>query len=333
MLSDRILIPKELARHRFVDDGDRRRRAGVCGIEAAAAANRDAHRLEVVVHRAAELHFRQLGGGQRIALALQRGRHRRAAERHTGGAPDRHHAGQRFHPREEVPIEHEAIGVADQVRRQVHLPGEHSLGLEARIDVRHRHEAAQQQPGSGRDRDGERDFGDHECGAGAASEPAPNGSAAGVLQAGLRVDRRRAHRRQHAHEEAGEDRRERRRQQHAPVDRDFVDARDVGRRQRDERGQRRPHHQQTGDPRNGREQQAFGEQLSRDPRPASPQRDASRQLLFTGDAAGEQQIRDVHRRHDQHERDAGEQDHQRRTDRPDGLIDRWARRLRSSPCS
>ena len=286
VLSDRILIPKELARHRFVDDGDRRRRAGVGGIEAAAAANRDAHRLEVVVHRAAELDFRQLGGGQRMALALQRGRHRRAAERHTGGAPDRYHAGQRFHPGEEVAIEREAIGVVGQVRRQVHLPGEHSLGLEARIDVRHRHEAAQQQPGAGRDRDGERDFGDHECGAGAASESAPNGSAAGVLQAGLRVDRRRAHRRQHAHEEAGEDRGERRRQQHPPVDRDFVDARDVGRRQRDERGQRRPHHQQTGDARRGREQQAFGEQLSRDPRPREPPAPRESQAPFHGRRCG-----------------------------------------------
>ena len=65
---------------------------------------------------------------------------------------------------------------------------------------------------------------------------------------------------------------------------------------------------------------------------AGAQRGARRQLLFARDAARQQQIGDVHRRHDQHEADAGEQDHQRRPDRADRLIDRAARRWRSSPC-
>jgi hypothetical protein len=62
------------------------------------------------VHRAAELDFGQLGERQRMALALQRGRDHRAAERHARGAADRHDTRQRFHPGEEVAIELEAIG-------------------------------------------------------------------------------------------------------------------------------------------------------------------------------------------------------------------------------
>ena len=79
---------------------------------------------EVVVHRAAELHFGQLGGRHRPAFDLHRRRHRRAAERHARGAADRDDAGQRFHAREEVPVEREAIGVVGQMLRQVHLPGQ-----------------------------------------------------------------------------------------------------------------------------------------------------------------------------------------------------------------
>ena len=210
------------------------------------------------------------------------------------------------------------------------------LGLEARIDVHHRHEAAEQQTGSGRDRDGERDFGDHECGARAASECrsrrlprlASCRLACGLMSPSSAPAARPTRRPVRIVVSDAD-------QQHAPVDRDFVDARDVGRRQRDERlVQRRPHHAaDRAIPAGGREQQAFGEQLSRDPRPASAQRGASRKLLFTGDAARQQQVRDVHRRHDQHERDAGEQDQQRRTDRRRPSDRSMARRWRPSPCS
>ena len=54
---------------------DQRRGWPVGWSEAPSAADGNAHRLEVVVHRALEQHFRQLGNRQRHALALDRRRH------------------------------------------------------------------------------------------------------------------------------------------------------------------------------------------------------------------------------------------------------------------
>ena len=76
------------------------------------------------------------------------------------------------------------------------------------IDVGDRHEAAEQQHRSGRDGDGERDFRNHQAGAGAAAKRAADGAAAGILQARLRIDARRAQRRQDTHEDARQHRRQ-----------------------------------------------------------------------------------------------------------------------------
>ena len=181
------------------------------------------------------------------------------------------------------------------------------------IDVGDRDEAAQQQDGAGGDRDRERDFGDDQRGARAAAKRAADGAAAGVLQAGLRIHARRAQRRQDADQHAGDHRRHAGGEQHAPVDADFVHARRC--RPARARSARCTVHHITTMP--TRPPAIANSTLSvsncramRDA--AGAERGARRQLLLARDAAREQEVGDVHRRHDQHERDAGQQDHQRR---------------------
>ncbi len=162
VLANRVLIGPEAPGHRLVDHRHARRRRSVVGGEATAAKDRDAHRVEVVVHRAPELDLGQLGLRNRAPLDLDQRGHGRAAQREPRGATDLQHAGQSLNAREEVAIERAAVVRVLQPHRDVHLPGQQVLGLKSRIDRDHSDEAADEQSGAGGERNRQRHLGDDE---------------------------------------------------------------------------------------------------------------------------------------------------------------------------
>ena len=85
-----------------------------------------------------------------------------------------------------------------------------------------------------------------------------------------------------------------RHQQHARVRRDFLHARQIGRRER-RRATETPQRARSKarDPARHGEEQAFGERLLNHARAAGAERDARGQLLLPRDAAREHEVRDV----------------------------------------
>ena len=122
-------------------------------VELAAAQQRDAHRLEVVVHRAAEFDFRPFARRQAASLDADLRRHVRAAERQPCRSAGRGHARQRVEAREQRGIERAALIGGLVAAGQRNLQREQVVGAEARIDREHRQEAAEQQARTQREHD------------------------------------------------------------------------------------------------------------------------------------------------------------------------------------
>ena len=141
--------------------------------------------------------------------------------------------------------------------------------------------------------------------------------AALALQRPLQVHAPGLKRRHHAEEQAGTDRHDQRDRQHAEIDGDVGDARDVGRRERDEHPNTQHGQSRAKRRRNHGEQKAFGRELTHQPRPGRPKRGAHGHFAAARRAARQEQVGHVRARDEQDEAHGGQQHEQRRTDRPE----------------
>jgi hypothetical protein len=159
-----------------------------------------------------------------------------------------------------------------------------------------RAEAADEQPADGEQEERQRELSDHER---VAEARARGGTAvAAVLQPRQHVGAGGVQRRREAEDDPRPDGDEHREGQHAQVGRRVEP--DGQRERRDE--VRRPERREHG--RDGaaeREEHALGEELPDDAPPARAEREADRDLAAPPDRAGEEQVRDVHRRDEQHD--------------------------------
>jgi hypothetical protein len=203
-------------------------------------------------------------------------------------------------------------GLVVRVRRlrQREAERERALRVEAGVDVSQQREAPDQQPRPGEQHHRERDLADHERRAQADARPAQDAAAALAQRLRRRAP---AHleRGQRAEEQAGRERDERRERQHAAVDPDLGQARHALRLERQQRVDQAPGEERAERAAYQREQQALGEQLAHDAAAARPERRAQRELALARADAREQQVRDVHARHEQHQPDRAEQHEQR----------------------
>jgi hypothetical protein len=113
-------------------------------------------------------------------------------------------------------------------------------------------------------------------------------------------------RRRQPEEEAASDAHDSGEEKHAEIDADLVEARNVARTEPHEeiRAPEREDHAQRAA--RSRQQEALGHELPRQTEASRPERGPDRHLLAAGGGAGEQEVGDVRRRDQKHERDRTE---------------------------
>jgi hypothetical protein len=121
-------------------------------------------------------------------------------------------------------------------------------------------------------------------------------------------------------EQAGEQHRREGEEQHSTVDRDFVEARQVGRQQRQEGGQTDGGERHAERAAEHRDQQALGDQLSGDPSRGGAQSAPHGELGSSCPAAHELQAGDIEDGDQQDQGDAGEEDAEGAARRLDDIL-------------
>ena len=194
--------------------------------------------------------------------------------------------------------------------RQREIDGEHAARRVAEIDRLQCQQAARHEPGAERQHHRQGDLTDDER----APQPRMAGAherAGALLHRGREVDAANLKRGSNPEEQPGGDGRHQGKRQHRGVDGDAIEQQDVA---GNEAGNR------LGDPvGNGdaddraaeREQQAFGEQLSRDAETRAAEREANADLLLPRETSRQQQAGDVAAADQQQAEDGAEEKHQR----------------------
>ena len=314
VLADWIVAAEHATRHRLVDDDRGRAVRAVLGSEAAAPADGNAHGREVVVHGAPELHFGQVRDRHVLPLDLYAGGDAGAAERDARGAADGRHAGNPLQPFEPLGV----VGAPGVRRREpvrdAHLQREQVIGTESRVEGHHRREAAQQQAGTHAQDHGERQLGDDQRGAHPVPRAGTDRTATGFLQRGPQIGARGEQRGHDTDQGAGDERHPEGHEQHGRVWRHFLHARQVRRRQRDQRLHAPAHHDQPQQASGQCQQQTLRQRLLHQARPSGAERRPHRQFLLPAHAARQDEVGDVDASHQQDHRDTAGQDQQRRAD-------------------
>ena len=145
-------------------------------------------------------------------------------------------------------------------------------------------------------------------------------TAAAVAERGRHPRRARAQSRQHAEQQSRQHRHEGGKRQGRAVDADFIETRDAGRPDRDQRANARVREQHARRTAHERQHRALDEHLPDEPGPAGPERHANRVLLAAAFRSNQQQVGDVAACNEQDESDGSEHDQQRLAGVADDLL-------------
>ena len=205
-------------------------------------------------------------------------------------------------------------------RRRLHARREHAVGVESRIDVLQAHEAANQETRADEQNQRQRHFRDDEP---AENAPRPRPAAVAAAFAKRLIDRARRHDRRHeAEDQARGEGDGHRHGEHRQVERDLIESRHryaIG-NERDQPAVKRKRQRQPGDAARGAEQQALAEQLREETPASRTERGADAELALAHRASRQEQIRHVHARNQQHQKNGTSQDEERRSNRLDHLL-------------
>ena len=146
-------------------------------------------------------------------------------------------------------------------------------------------------------------------------------AAAALAQHVVQIQPRRAQRRHEPEHDARDERDAEREREHASVDADLVESRNLRRAELAEHFDAAIASTSPSDTAERRQQHALGEQLANDALAARADGRANRHLLLPHRGAREQKVRDVAARDEQHEPDGAEQHVQREADVADDLVD------------
>jgi hypothetical protein len=221
----------------------------------------------------------------------------------------------------------DARGPAVGRLRQRNAGAQDAVGIEPRVHPLERDGAANQQAGAEEQQQRERDFGDDQPGAQAIAEAAAGRAAPAVAQAGLDVGARQPQRRGQAARDAAHERQRGGETERHRIDVRLLEARHVLRAPGDDGRDEPAREQQTHEGRRQRQDDAFGQQLPHDAPPAGAERRAQGDLAPARGAAGQQQVRDVAARDEQHHPDRGEQHEEPRLVVADEAVSERRRRV------
>ena len=306
-----VLIGPEFAGHELVDDGDARIRRRVLLVEETAAAQRNAHRLEIISAYDAFVRVEEeFAGLGRTALNRDGSPRIHFAQGQRGNTPGRGHAGKLFQALPEFAIggkDGGTVGVAGTRHGQPQR--QHALGIEARCDIQQTREAAQEQAGADRQDHRETEFGDHQQAPQAIA--AAGRAAAAVFQAGVQIQTGKAQCGRQSEEYCREDGEPEGEGQRASIHGDLVQA---GHALRSEHVNPpdAPHGKEYAERTSRKPQyQAFGEQLPDDAGPSGAERGSHRHLLTPRQGSSQEKVRDIGAGDSEHEGNSADQNQQR----------------------
>ena len=324
--ADWILVGERRPNERFVDDRDERSIPAIAIVEIAAAADRNTQRPEVVGSRDDEERLRGTNAqvvGTRTALepvaAVRPDRRRQAGHRADSGD-----AWDRAQVREQLPIERgRAWRLLERSHGHRRAEYEHLPGDEPHFDGGQLHEASSEQSGREHEDDRQRDLGHDEYAARPGAAGTDRRSFPTLPQAVDQLDARDLQRRCEAEDEARHQRDRQREAQNGGVDPDFVEPRQVGRRQSHETKHAQPGEPHAADTSHERQQRALGEKLTDQSSAGRAYRRAHDHFTLASGRPCEQQVRDIGARDQQHEADGREQDVERLAGVADQEILQW----------
>ena len=300
--------PRERPRH----DGDRRP-PGVEAVELATFEQRRAHRLEVAgrhlfprEHRLDAVRavppFDVVVRQCRVAGQGHGGRRRRAGD-----------PGQTAQAFEHLPMEDQprCRGHVDAAGKG-HSERERVGRIEPRVDRGQPLERAHRQPRPNQQGDREGDLCDHQSPARELAVPAVSGAARARREVGRRPDRARAPRREQAAEQTAHDRHGEPKEQHRPVDRDLVQAREIPGGVAHERPHRQPCDRQRRRTAGQPEQHALEKKRDGQSTAVGAQGEPDGPLVGTRLGAHKEEVGDVDAGNQQQDADGAQQEPQRR---------------------
>jgi hypothetical protein len=319
-LADRVGPAEQLPRHRLIDHHDARGRRSVRGRERTTSYDRNAHRAEVVVHRPAKFHFRPRAdsGGRPVDGHFHRDV--RTAEWKPRRAAHRDDTRQRRQPRKQVRVERPELVAGLVPRGQRDLHRQPVILAKAGIDREHGEKAAQQQSSPEREHQRERDFADDQSGLKPAMRAAVRRTASAVGERALQVGTRRDDRGRNSDRESRRQREREREKQHGRVGVHFAQPRECRRSGDDEQPNAPADGRQRDQSARACEHRRFEQRLRDETTARGAERRSNRHLAASRDAAGEEHVREIRARHQQHEPDAAEQQQERGTGRADRLL-------------
>ncbi len=305
-LSHGFAAPDERARPRFVDDADLRGALDVAVIEPAAGEHRQPERREErIVHRDFVNHDsraeRLLAGVNKRASTMVRQRQRRCGRRAR-------HAGHGANTLEERPLVRRQPITLVADRRGIDTERHEAVRVESRVDRQDVEQAAAEQRRGAEERDRQRHLQDDEASPQAEGGPGAFGEGPAGCEHVVRGPPGQEEGGREPDQQAGRHRHDRREHDHARVG-PRVDTREIA-AQSEERGHERSGPVCEHDPgRPGRdgERGAFDQARPEQIPPPGSQSEAHSRLVRTHDAARQQQVGDVARGDDQHERGHGHQ--------------------------
>ncbi len=234
---------------------------------------------------------------------------------HRGPArqPHARHARERGDLVGDALVEGGSLGVAaPDAFAQAHPHREHARGIEAGVDAAEPIEAAQHEPRSHQEHEGEGELGRHQEGAGPMSLPAVRGRPPAVAQDARQRARPVAQQGQGAQEEAGRDGDRRREGEGGAVHGDLAQAgKGAGPVGHEER-HAAPRQQDPDEAAGRTEQHRLREEARGDPPRSGAHGGAHGQLLLARLGAHEEEVGDVGARDEEHEADRAQDDPQRR---------------------
>ena len=300
LFPDRILVRPETARHRLVDDENRRRVGAVLVAEKPAANQRDLGGAEIASCREIEEDLRLASG--RGSGAVEKRNPGRPGVTGKGQAADQRggfYSGNLLDPIEDLLVKiPRRIGLGVLRARQTIFQGEQVLRLEPDVGLEQFAEAANQQAGRDQEQDRERDLRDDESAAHPIPARAAAAAASAFFQSGLQLRARQLQRRHETEQPAGDDREREREEKDAGVDRGVLRADKILRQL--EQSPQAPVRQEHARAAAGQpEDRCFRQQLPDESPAARAQRGAHGHFPLPREAAGQQQVRQVRARDQQ----------------------------------
>ena len=296
-------IREQTLGERFVHHGDKRRVRAIALVERAPRQHRDAHRLEVAIHHDAEF-------GDGYAL-VRTGLIGPADWAVVAGGADRQQADrtrvrdarQRPHAIEESELESadRFVAVGDK-RRHADAEGQDRRARDAEVLRLQAQQALHHQARGGHERQSQRHFGDDQQPARRSGAAGGGAATAARSNHAVQIGAQQVNRRRESGDQPGDDRDHQRKAEHAGVEGDRGEPREVGRRQRHEDAQQSPGEADADQAAKHAERDRLAHHLPEQPAPTGAERGADREIALAHDRSRQQQVRDV---------GAGDQEQQR----------------------